>query len=189
MNINDMTDMGEEDEFDPEMEDGALADEGYQQPRRTINQSGTKGGPIDVAPEDSVAPSDREGEDGAGGMHSDYPINLDIYIEKAGQGSLEIRAVVEDGAIRTEGVQYVPAENATSDLTTLFVGPPFESLDTELQAMFEAYLEERGINTELATIFPVVIEWKEQREYVDWLQSKSTIPTRLDHSRLTESQT
>ena len=49
----------ETDEFD---EDNALADEDLEQPKKTINQSGVRGGTVDVVPEDSVAPADREGE-------------------------------------------------------------------------------------------------------------------------------
>lgn len=172
MSITDMTDMAE-DEWDQSAEDGALEDEEYQQPKRTINQSGTKGGPIDTVAEDSIAPADRDGSFPDDMGTPPYPINLDITISKPGKETVEIRAVAQDGAISTHEIQYMPAEPAGDDNTTPYAGPPFSNLDSDLQILFEQYLEERGVNAELAQILPTLIETKEQREYVDWLQSKS----------------
>lgn len=45
----------------------------------------------------------------------------------------------------------------------------FEALDEELQEQFERFLEERGINSNLALIIPDLAEWKEEREYQGWL--------------------
>ena len=155
-------------------EDGALGDEDYQQPKRTINQSGTKGGPIDVMPEDSLAPADRDdGEFAEDVDRTSYPIMLDISISKAGADSIELRAQADDGTISLHTIQYVPATPVDDNNTTPYAGPPFSNLDTGLQAMFDAYLEERGINTELAMILPILIENKEQREYVAWLDGQS----------------
>ena len=175
-----MLDYHEEvDEYD---EDTALADEDYEQPKRTINQSGVKGGSVDVVPEDSIAPADREGEaeeDGAPSSPS-YPLNLLITINKPGDQALVIRAVARDGTIATEHINYYPKSSLidpispedTTESSSLYSGPPFENLDTDLQLMFENYLEERGINAEMANVLPYFVEWKEQREYVDWLSSK-----------------
>ena len=55
---------------------------------------------------------------------------------------------------------------------SLYAGPPFENLDEELQAFFERYLDDRGINVELANMIPDYIQVKEQKEYVRWLESK-----------------
>lgn len=43
--------------------------------------------------------------------------------------------------------------------------------------MLERYLEERGINTALALWVPEYIDFKEQREYLDWLSSKLDFPS------------
>jgi complement component 1 Q subcomponent-binding protein len=55
---------------------------------------------------------------------------------------------------------------------SLYAGPPFENLDEDLQTYLERYLEERGINAELANMIPDYIQVKEQKEYVRWLESK-----------------
>lgn len=187
MSITDMTDIAE-DEWDQDVDDAALEDEGYQQPKQTINQSGAKGGPIDTAPEDSIAPSDRDGSFADDMGAPPYPINIDITITKPGNEKVEIRAVAQDGAISTHEIQYLPAEAAGDDMTTPYAGPPFSNLDSDLQILFEQYLEERGINAELAQMLPTLIEAKEQREYVDWLSSKSS-PSALSHALLTWQQT
>ena len=55
----------------------------------------------------------------------------------------------------------------------LYEGPPFGNLDEDLQVLLERYLDERGVNTALAMWVPEYIDFKEQREYLDWLSSKS----------------
>ena len=45
----------------------------------------------------------------------------------------------------------------------------FDALDETLQQEFETYLEERGIDSNLALFIPDLAEWKEQKEYVSWL--------------------
>ena len=45
--------------------------------------------------------------------------------------------------------------------------------------MLERYLDERGINTELALWVPEYIDFKEQREYIDWLSSRSIITPKI----------
>ena len=55
----------------------------------------------------------------------------------------------------------------------LYAGPEFANLDEDLQVLFERYLDERGINTALALFVPDYIEYKEQKEYLRWLESTS----------------
>jgi complement component 1 Q subcomponent-binding protein, mitochondrial len=166
------------DEFD---EDAALEDEDFEEPKRTVNQSGVRGGKIDVAPEDSIAPADRDGEadEDAAQTGMSYPLSLLITVQKPGDEAIVVKAVARDGTIATEQINYYPKSSLiaprspqdTAESVSLYSGPPFENLDTDLQLMFENYLEERGVNAELANILPHFVEWKEQREYVDWLQS------------------
>ena len=176
-----MLDYEEEgDEFDG---DSALADEDFEEPKRTINQSGARGGKVDVVAEDSIAPADREGDvdEDASDASTSYPLNLLITINKPGDQALVIRAVARDGTIATEQINYYPKSSLIDPASgpeaveagSLYSGPPFENLDTDLQLMFESYLEERGVNAEMANVLPYFVEWKEQREYVDWLSSKS----------------
>lgn len=78
-----------------------------------------------------------------------------------------------------EGVSYYPDEKLASELTVeadwarrgTYVGPQFETLDDKVQDEFSAYLEERGFTSELAMVVPALAEWKEQREYTNWLEN------------------
>jgi complement component 1 Q subcomponent-binding protein len=162
-------------------EDGDLAEE---RPRRTINQSGTKGGSVDVMAEDSIAPADeqRQDEDAVAEQHepSGFPAQLNITITKPGKGAVQITATADDGMVEVEDVFYFQnVELAESDTAEklharqhVYAGPPFGNLDSDLQAMLERYLDERGVNSQLATFVPEYIDYKEQREYVQWLESK-----------------
>ncbi|CCO26954.1 Mitochondrial acidic protein mam33 [Rhizoctonia solani AG-1 IB] len=53
----------------------------------------------------------------------------------------------------------------------LYIGPQFDHLDTSVQEEFERYLDERGIGGDLALFVPDYAEYKEQKEYVKWLQN------------------
>ena len=162
--------------------DGDLAEE---RPRRTINQSGTKGGNVDVVAEDSIARADeqRQDEDAMAeqGEPSGFPAQLNVTITKPGKGAVQITATADDGMIEVEDVFYFQnaglAEPDTAEKMHarqhVYAGPPFGNLDSDLQAMLERYLDERGVNSQLATFVPDYIDYKEQREYVQWLESKS----------------
>ena len=153
-------------------EDAALSDEDFDelQPKKTINQSGTKGGKIDVMPEDSIAPADRDlPADGA--MDTPvYPLALRINITKPGDKTIEIVAVVEDGSIEIDNISYGSSDNDGAEKK--YAGPPMTSLDPDLQAMFEQYLEERGIDATISQFAFSYNDYKEQREYVAWLKSE-----------------
>jgi complement component 1 Q subcomponent-binding protein, mitochondrial len=177
--ITDMHEMDDEElgDFD---EDTALSDEDFDTPKRTINQSGTSGGKVDVVAEDSIAPSDRDGAEDDDIVPTAFPLNLHVTITKPGDKAILVRAAARDGQIVVENINYFPETKLIDPVgpedsaaaQSLYAGPPFENLDTDLQMMFENYLEERGVNTELATMVADYVTWKEQREYVDWLQSK-----------------
>lgn len=60
--------------------------------------------------------------------------------------------------------------NAALNLKGLYARHP-NSLD--LQAMFEAYFERRGVNTKIATFLPACIGYEDQGEYVQRLEGGS----------------
>ena len=70
--------------------------------------------------------------------------------------------------------QLLRSKSAENDYQNegLYPGPEFNNLDEDLQVLFERYLDERGINTALALFIPDYIEYKEQKEYLRWLESK-----------------
>jgi len=180
---------------DEEPEDIAeSAQSGGANSKGTINQGRTKGGNINVAPEDRVAPADREelmddespsGEDP--NAEPSFPARVNVMIEKKGKGTMQIETTAQDGEIVIDNVYYFKdaalADAKTAELDwkrkDLYEGPPFGNLDEDLQVLLERYLDERGVNTALALWVPEYIDFKEQREYLNWLSSKSTLPTRV----------
>ncbi|KAJ4384632.1 Mitochondrial acidic protein mam33 [Didymella sp. IMI 355093] len=172
------------------LEDQAMFDDadmdvqsGGANTKGAINQGSTKDGNIRVAPEDRVAPADREEleddyeVDGEG--EQGFPAHASIRIERAGKGALAIEATAQDGDFIIEDLYYFPDAELADPQTaekdwarrTLYTGPPFNNLDEDLQILLEKYLEERGINTRLALFIPDYIDHKEQKEYIRWLNN------------------
>lgn len=109
------------------------------------------------------------------------PINLSIVIEKPGKtaGALNIDATAQDGQIVVENLFYyddvkvakVENPEAAQKRADVYPGPPFGSLDDDLQVLMERFLEERGITQALAVFVPDYVDIKEQREYTRWLNN------------------
>lgn len=190
----DQDDLGEDSAlYDEEPEDiPESAQSGGANTKGAINQGQTKGGNIAVAPEDQIAPADREelmDDESASGEGSDepmFPARINVMIEKKGKGTLQIETTANDGEIVIDNVYYFKdaalADAKTAELDwkrkDLYEGPPFSNLDEDLQVLLERYLDERGVNTALALWVPEYIDFKEQREYLNWLSSKFTDPSR-----------
>ena len=109
-----------------------------------------------------------------------FPARVNVTIEKSGKGAIQIDTIAQDGGINIQHVYYYTkselADAKTAELDwskrNLYTGPPFHNLDEELTLLLDQYLDERGINTALALWVPEYIDFKEQREYLDWLSSK-----------------
>jgi len=158
--------------YDPDMyeEDPALGDEdvdgGEDQAAR--NSSGS-----DLT-EDAEEELDenREGD-------APVPCRLSIVVEKPGKGALTIDATAQDGGIVVDNLYYYPdaqlAHGATAETAhkadNVYPGPPFGTLDEDLQVLMERYLEERGITQALAVFVPDYMDLKEQKEYLGWLKN------------------
>ncbi|KTW31025.1 uncharacterized protein T551_01577 [Pneumocystis jirovecii RU7] len=107
-----------------------------------------------------------------------FLVRCNIAITKPGSGALIIDAVAQDGTFVIDNILYYKdsdlalAQTAEADWQRrgAYMGPSFHSLDEDVQAMFERYLEERAINTSLALFIPEYVNYKEQKEYVNWLQ-------------------
>ncbi|KAL5042912.1 hypothetical protein BDW71DRAFT_189091 [Aspergillus fruticulosus] len=155
-----------------EHEDLDALDELDYQGHQPVNQGGAG---FAQHPEDSVAPADREDQD----LEPSFPARVNVTIEKPGKGALLIQTLAQDGLFQVEEVSYFSkpdlAHAATAEKDwarqSLYAGPPFENLDEDLQTYLERYLEERGINAELANMIPDYIQVKEQKEYVRWLEN------------------
>lgn len=155
--------------YDPYAEENALEEEGLEEDpnQRSAQSNGRANEEIDEELED-----DMEDEAGA-------PINLSIVVEKPGktEGALNIDATAQDGNIVVENLFYyadakvakVESPEAAQKRADVYPGPPFGSLDDDLQLLMERFLEERGITQALAVFVPDYVDVKEQREYTRWL--------------------
>jgi complement component 1 Q subcomponent-binding protein len=100
-----------------------------------------------------------------------------VTIEKEGKGCLVLNTVAQDGYLHVDAVRHfkqgefdLQSESVGEQRQDLYMGPVFEELEEDLQATFSRYLEERGIDTALATFLPDYVDYKEQKEYVHWLR-------------------
>lgn len=106
------------------------------------------------------------------------PFRLNVVVEKPGKGALNIEALAQDGQIMVENFYYFKdprhAHSDSAEVThtaqDVYPGPPFGSLDEDLQVLLERYLEERGVTQALAVFVPDYMDMKEQREYQAWLK-------------------
>ncbi|KAI0189116.1 mitochondrial glycoprotein [Xylaria flabelliformis] len=107
------------------------------------------------------------------------PCRLNIVVEKPNKGALNIEAVAQDGTILVENFYYYKdpkmahssSPEAVHGAEDVYPGPPFSTLDEDLQLMMERYLEERGITSAMAVFIPDYMDVKEQREYQSWLKN------------------
>jgi len=175
----------------PEHEDAdeALMDEdmefgehqsGGANTKGAINQGNSADGNFKIAPEDNVAPADREGlRDEEDNSEPAFPANVNVLISRPGKkNALRINLVSDSGAFQVQSVTHLPsadmpeAQIADEPLSSekMYSGPPFPQLDEDLQVLLESYLAERGVDTELAIFIPEYIDVKEQKEYLGWLK-------------------
>ncbi|RDA90161.1 hypothetical protein CP533_0526 [Ophiocordyceps camponoti-saundersi (nom. inval.)] len=181
--------------FDPYGEDEALDDDLDQgvnkqlhQPSNSkspssnrnanaANRSGEASGPQEEETDMMEDPTEEDEMD----EDSPAPINMIVAIEKPGKtdGALSISASAREGVVEVESISYLPdASLATSNAldvihkrVDLYSGPPFGSLDEDLQLLVERYLDERGVNQAMAVFVADYADAKEQKEYVRWLEN------------------
>lgn len=155
--------------YDPYAEDAALEDEEFDESPQTPNKQ-TSGRA------EEVDETEEELDDEAAA-----PINLSIVVEKPGKtaGALNIDATAQDGNIVVENMFFyedakvakVDSPESAQKRADVYPGPPFGSLDEDLQVLMERFLEERGITQALAVFVPDYVDVKEQREYLRWLSN------------------
>ncbi|KHN93811.1 glycoprotein suaprga1 [Metarhizium album ARSEF 1941] len=154
--------------YDPYSEDAALEDEELEESLESPDkQAMHKAEETDEADElnDEVA----------------APINLSIVVEKPGKtdGALNIDATAQDGNIVVDNMFFyedakvakVESPESAHKRADVYPGPPFGSLDEDLQVLMERFLEERGITQAMAVFIPDYVDVKEQKEYLRWLSN------------------
>lgn len=129
------------------------------------------------------APAEEEMEEDMDDLDDEAaaPISLSILIEKPGKtaGALNIDATAQDGTVVVENLFFyedakvakVDNPEAAQRRADVYPGPPFGSLDEDLQVLMERFLEERGVTQALAVFVPDYVDVKEQREYLRWLNN------------------
>ncbi|KAJ5377588.1 uncharacterized protein N7496_004997 [Penicillium cataractarum] len=118
-----------------------------------------------------------EGEDEI--LPPTFPARINVTIEKPNNGALLVQAVIQDGDLQIEEISHFKnaeianAQTAEKDWSrqSFYAGPPAENLDPELLAFWGRYLEERGLNLEFQNMVTDYIAFKEQKEYVRWLDN------------------
>ncbi|KAF2716625.1 regulatory protein-like protein suaprga1 [Polychaeton citri CBS 116435] len=172
--------------MDPEVteEDDAMMDEedaeiergqsGGANSKGAINQGRTSEGNFKVAPEDNVAPADRDDlRDPEDDSQPAFPANLTVTIARPSNGVIRFNMVTDSGELTIHSLATYSNEAAANAVTgeesKLYSGPPFQQLDEEVQNLIEGYLDDRGINSALALFVPEYIDVKEQKEYLNWL--------------------
>ncbi|KAF2459640.1 regulatory protein suaprga1 [Lineolata rhizophorae] len=181
--LQDMPEEPEDPAYDDEEMDETMKD--AQAPpgqKRPVNARGGKENP-DVAPEDKVSPADQEDMNEEYGDEFDqgqsFPIGLTINITRPNKGAISVAASTSNGALTVDNVFFYPDANMAEpkDAETVFsrqgiyAGPPFGTLDEDLQSLIEQYLEERGIDAHMMLFVPEYIDYKENREYLQWLEN------------------
>ncbi|EJS43277.1 mam33p [Saccharomyces arboricola H-6] len=113
---------------------------------------------------------------------SDNFANVNVVISKESVTepavSFELLMNLQEGSFYVDSTTPYPSvdaalnQSAEAEITRELVyhGPPFSNLDEELQESLEAYLESRGINEELASFISAYSEFKENNEYISWLE-------------------
>ncbi|KAI5361706.1 putative mitochondrial glycoprotein [Septoria linicola] len=163
-------------------EDMAMADEdmdvqsGGANTKGAINKGGKPDGNFKVAPEESIAPADREEltDDESGPQQ--FPVAVTVLVQRPAKGALKFYLTASDGDFMINQLVQLP-KDVKGDAKALirdhaehlYAGPPFQQLDEEVQGILESYLNARGVSEYLAQVVPDYIDVKEQKEYLGWL--------------------
>ncbi|VDC01558.1 unnamed protein product [Peniophora sp. CBMAI 1063] len=133
------------------------------------------------AQEEPEFDEDNAPEDAEENVGESYPIRCSFSIKKPGstKGALTIDAMCQDDSFIIDNISFYADGQTATELTAeadwqrrgLYIGPQFDTLDVAVQDEFEKFLTERGINETLAYFIPEYAEWKEQKEYVQWLNN------------------
>ncbi|KIK68621.1 hypothetical protein GYMLUDRAFT_36089 [Collybiopsis luxurians FD-317 M1] len=108
-----------------------------------------------------------------------YPIRASLTITKSGApGALAIDMMCQEGQFVVDNIASYKEGSLATDSTAegdwkrrgIYMGPQFDTLDIGLQEEFDKFLQERGIDENLALFIPEFAEFKEQSEYIRWLE-------------------
>ncbi|CAK5273822.1 unnamed protein product [Mycena citricolor] len=124
--------------------------------------------------EDMEERSDEEQESGSDAMRAVVSIT-----KGNAPGALDIDMTVQGGQFLVENVTFYNDSKLGQDISVegdwkrrgLYIGPEFTTLDVHLQEQFEKFLQERDVGEATAFFIPEYAQFKEQKEYVQWLKN------------------
>jgi len=101
-----------------------------------------------------------------------------ILVSKPHKGTLLIKAVALGGHFLIDNVSHsddtdlATKNSAEADYQrqNIYIAPQFDDLSENLQNGFSSFLDERGINDELAEFVSEYVKHKENDEHTNWLQ-------------------
>lgn len=108
--------------------------------------------------------------------------NVNVVVSKDADGTsvaFDLLMNLQEGSFYVDSVTPFASkdaalnESAEAELSRelAYHGPPFSNLDEELQETIEIYLSSRGINEELSSFISAYSEFKENNEYIQWLEN------------------
>ncbi|KAJ6579500.1 mitochondrial glycoprotein [Mycena vulgaris] len=120
-----------------------------------------------------------EGEDREPMPRGDILRAVVSITKSTGSGALEIDMSCQSGQFLVENISYYQDAKLGQETGVeadwkrrgLYIGPEFSTLDVSVQEHFEKFLEERDLGENTAFFLPEYASYKEQREYVRWLES------------------
>ncbi|KAJ3390434.1 Mitochondrial acidic protein mam33, partial [Lobulomyces angularis] len=113
------------------------------------------------------------------------PVSFKVLIEKNNGkddfGALEIDTSLQEDTFYIDNISFnksskvITEDSAEAEFARLghYAGPVFGDLEEAVQEEFATFLEERGFNEQLAQTVPRYLEFKEQKEYMNWLEQVS----------------
>ncbi|OMJ17195.1 Mitochondrial acidic protein MAM33 [Smittium culicis] len=109
---------------------------------------------------------------------SEFYVNLILTITKPNSPTLQFNLIAEEGEIGINQMQFFNdpkdalQQSPESDYSrrTAYLGPVFGQLSDDLKEGIDQFLEDRGIDTGLSMFVQDYIEFKEQKEYLRWLE-------------------
>ena len=107
-------------------------------------------------------------EDDDFGEESPNPLRFEVKVSKAGM-NMCIACESDEGKATVDGITF---DEEGVDEGDTYRGPVLEELDKDFQAELEIFLKEIcGINDDLSAFLPMYSDYREQLEYVKWLEN------------------
>jgi complement component 1 Q subcomponent-binding protein len=121
--------------------------------------------------DDAEAASEEDDLDGLDDDEDAIAISFNVVVSKAdGSAYLDFDCLTDGEIIEIRHVGFEAFDEENPMIGTTYTGPNFEDLEESVQDKFHDYLEERGINADLANYIIEAHLDKEQREYTSWLE-------------------